>query len=1045
MSSNRPPASRLSIRLPATTTSATGTSHDTNASSSTVQDSFVFKSKPSQQQQEQLPKKWPKYSAASKPLDSPVPCSCTTDDVHLHHQITSLHFIHSNSKRQGRPAWCYKGYSVLYLSHVVTAAATAAGGGVGDKKTKKETQQRQRQQQEREIALHLRGGQGMKITKVHVFVPRFVRSSCNSNNNNNGDGGGGNKDGDDIHDDQTTEKDTFGKEETKVEKEKTVVQAKLEKVKTVTVQHHTPLDKILTKSPLTFTPLDFYPLEQQRQQGQEQEKNDYSSSSSSKRRYEADTQYCRGGQGMMDAIRCASIASSFGEVKIKVNLDDSAEEEEEDIILEDANGEEEEQEGEHAEKRTERVLKDLWRRDLEQQPLAPPPPPPPLAPPLLHSSLDNGQCGQLLKKLDQQRGGERRKQRLDLVCEKLVQKEIVNKNALDNTLKKNAFVNSKQQHVGGIGDTKTSTKGSDGGGNEGEESLNNMHCAMGFKVVLEFEMDPMSTFGNTHLGGIHFCTPDAMDDAFGTTSTTATTATPHVYTTSGIMGDHEGTRCWMPTIDTASSKHRATHELTVRVTADAREGLWPVGCGEHYGVTKTFVHGVPTTKTMSLTRRGVVVGNGGDHDDGSTKRNENVVIMQESNDEMPMEEEMCRIFGRSSVDYIASVFSDDSPDSRNVCVKAQQDGQVHVIPPENDGSDVNPTAIGGGTGGGELATSTWTSSIWSPCPSRSLGFAIGPFSVLYDPEYYSREDRDDDEDEEELGEEGGAGVVGSAGGGVGGQRDGKVEQEEEEEEPPTIKETAGKEGEGIRQVYFAMREERPYIHANADVIGVDGTVYVRYSPPQEIDVELKKQIIQSVIGSTAGVTNRALSLMRDILSLPSYRTKSYTQIWIPDAVDGGISCGTLHACPEVSCNCFLGGAILDSRLLHPIGYRLPFYAGGRVLQFAQARCAVRGWIISALPLGGSDDVGHGYIHTLIENFIMSLYERAHGAYGEGGSKHGFFFSKRFAISSGLNSKNMDFLPVVNVEEEDIAFVPVHGAVGSLPIGEFVEEIVYNWI
>jgi hypothetical protein len=49
----------------------------------------------------------------------------------------------------------------------------------------------------------------------------------------------------------------------------------------------------------------------------------------------------------------------------------------------------------------------------------------------------------------------------------------------------------------------------------------------------------------------------------------------------------------------------------------------------------------------------------------------------------------------------------------------------------------------------------------------------------------------------------------------------------------------------------------------------------------------------------------------------------------------------------------------------------------------QARCIIRGWITATLPLGESDDVGFGYIYTLIESFLMSLYERGHGAFGEG--------------------------------------------------------------
>lgn len=50
---------------------------------------------------------------------------------------------------------------------------------------------------------------------------------------------------------------------------------------------------------------------------------------------------------------------------------------------------------------------------------------------------------------------------------------------------------------------------------------------------------------------------------------------------------------------------------------------------------------------------------------------------------------------------------------------------------------------------------------------------------------------------------------------------------------------------------------------------------------------------------------------------------------------------------------------------------------------------------------------------------MGLYERGHGAFGEGGGRGGFFYTKRFAIGSGLNSPNLDFLPLLNIEEEDV--------------------------
>jgi hypothetical protein len=136
-------------------------------------------------------------------------------------------------------------------------------------------------------------------------------------------------------------------------------------------------------------------------------------------------------------------------------------------------------------------------------------------------------------------------------------------------------------------------------------------------------------------------------------------------------------------------------------------------------------------------------------------------------------------------------------------------------------------------------------------------------------------------------------------------------------------------------------------------------------------------------------------------------------------------------CPEVGgCNPFLGGAIMDSTLLPPPGMRLPYYEGGKYLQFLQARNAIRGWVRTALPLGSNDDVGQGYLLCVIESFLMGLYEKGHGAFGEGGGKGSFFYTKRYAISSGLNSPNLDFLPLVNIEDDEI----IGGGLGAIVIG-----------
>jgi len=405
---------------------------------------------------------------------------------------------------------------------------------------------------------------------------------------------------------------------------------------------------------------------------------------------------------------------------------------------------------------------------------------------------------------------------------------------------------------------------------------------------------------------------------------------------------------------------------------------------------------------------------------------------------------MNSILGKSSVDFIAKSYASASTKTSSSSMLGNK-SQVHIIPmDENTNNDI--------TSDTKLATAVWTTSIWSPCPARSIGFAIGPFKVLYDPEYYGNED--DDEDDDDSSDESDDGKdeeinskkkTTSSGEGQTMNQDNKDNDgEDDDDDYPTISETALIKGEGIRQLYFATNDERCHIHSQAAMISAEGLISTSYDDmlyhdnfirTSESLKQQKKRLIMSIMGSTSGVPNRALSLMLDVLALPSYRTMSYTQIWIPNAVDGGKSCGALHSCPEVSCNPFLGGAIIDSTLLPPLGHRFPFYSGGRVLQLLQARCAIRGWINAALPLGGTDEVGYGYIHTLFEEFIMSLYEKAHGAFGEGGSRHSFFYTKRFAISSGLNSRNMDFLPVHNVEEEDLAFGIALGGLGALPAEE----------
>jgi hypothetical protein len=43
-----------------------------------------------------------------------------------------------------------------------------------------------------------------------------------------------------------------------------------------------------------------------------------------------------------------------------------------------------------------------------------------------------------------------------------------------------------------------------------------------------------------------------------------------------------------------------------------------------------------------------------------------------------------------------------------------------------------------------------------------------------------------------------------------------------------------------------------------------------------------------------------------------------------------------------------------------------------------------------------------------------------------------FYSKRYSPTSGLNSSNLDFLPVQNIEEVDVSL----GVYGAVPVGKF---------
>jgi hypothetical protein len=403
-----------------------------------------------------------------------------------------------------------------------------------------------------------------------------------------------------------------------------------------------------------------------------------------------------------------------------------------------------------------------------------------------------------------------------------------------------------------------------------------------FQITVTYEIPFASA--QSHRAGIHTI---AINNNGG----------PHVYTTSGTFGDHQGPRCWMPCLDSAACVHRCTQELTVTVTAPMNQGLIVLGAGENLGVSRAVLHDAGCDSERAVSELGAACVN---------------LLRQ----------------------------------TANTC----KDTNVHIVPSDSAVESLESVQ----------ATLVWSSASWTPIPVRSLGFAIGPFKIIEDPEYFGSNAVVEDDDEEDKGSE--------------------IHQ--------NYLDFARANGEGIRHAYFAPIFERKLTHLNASRALLPNT-RIQVLPLTTHQRELAEKLDQTVICSTSGVPHRALSLMKDVLALPTFRSASYTQIWIPDAVSGGATSGSFYFCPEVSNNPFLGGAIMDSKLLPPPGSRLAYFQGGCILQFLQARTAIRGWIIAAMPLGGLDDVGNGYLHSLVESFIMSLYERGHGAHGEGTTRLDF--------------------------------------------------------
>lgn len=707
----------------------------------------------------------------------------------------------------------------------------------------------------------------------------------------------------------------------------------------------------------------------------------------SKGRCHADTQCARGGAGMMDAIRLASAASRNGELRISVGDVSAANEEQTRTKRPPAPSVE-------VAAAAHKSASDVWAASLNRLTVLR------SGPPSMPGRVVRRLRTRLADRCEKRRDG-----RIKLISDRMASMSVGSCNVM-------------------------ATAADVAADNKDGDQTKKAFVPSALKVIVRFVLPSLPPGLCHHAGGIHFVAP-----AVGTTNgldsngPAAAAISPHVYTTVGTHGDHEGPRSWLPTLDSASSKHRASHELTVKITAQDEEGLWSAGFGEDFGCGEGVGHCVFPPRLSLDTAAAVASGE-------VNVVNAPAALHQSIGQRV--REALSKALGTRHVDFCIKFFH-GLPSSGSLST-LDRSNAPHIIPP-----DVNEEPHHSR----RLVTSVWTTASWSPIPTRSLGFASGPFRALYDPEYYTHDEDDDDEEEEkdvEVKKRSAAGHRDGDGGDVtaaslsGGRS-----------APPTVEELAMVRAEGIRQLYLAIKSERKDIYFSApevaglaelfdeglgpdsDLGGVGGVLSAfasyhlhcqrrsrmpSHTPTRPALLQQRLDIETAIIRSTSGVPNRALSLTRDVLALPSYRSSSHTQIWIPGAVNGGTTSGSLNDCPETGgCNPFLGGAVFDSALLPPPGHRLPFHCGGRALQLAQARAAIRGWIVAALPLGSQDDIGQGYLHCLVESVLVGLYEKGHGAWGEGGARGSYFFSPRFAIGSGLNSPSLEFLPLPNVDED----------------------------
>jgi len=820
------------------------------------------------------------------------------------------------------------------------------------------------------LALHLRDG--CFVESVNVFGPATTVTNNSSAKTNKND------DSMEIDTDGPTTQSSYS-----------TMTTKLHPIPhhTVSFAHHDPLSVVLTRPPSLHSVeddgvphfamkdgVDGDDVVEAKMQSSVAASAAAAAKTTTTRRYEADAHATRGTKGMLNSIRAASIASAMGELRLTIAPLRGE-------VVDSANNDELQP------PQSKLDVMQCWKNDLLQSKFNE-------EEEEINGSNGTGESTRgsiqetMTNNMLQWRCTQRRDARIDLISNSLAGASIV-----------------EQGGEKAAAAAAVSAKGCDG-------KKEKWPLSPAMKIVVRFSLRPLgvpptsvvptvnddsvtlkksklaNVTGHHYIGGLSFTAPSNDESQF---------TTPHVYTIAGSHGDHQGIRSWLPTLDSASPNHRCSHELVIRVTSRRKEGLWPSASGEDFGLNESVSHPILGNDASEAVF-------------GPMKRecSDNDALYQKGVEEAErvwnyVDGSITKALGARHFKFINDFFYGLDDDNNSEATSSDQISQL------SDTSDLNmemltqvrklrPTYV----------TSIFSSLVWSPCPSRSLGFAVGPFAAIYDPEYFRLDNDDEDDSDDEI-----------------------ENDDVDDGSPLSIQETARKMGEGIRQLYFAPQDDRPWIHADVNdgaifpSLSSSGIKHHRKRPELTAEYVRDRNLLErSVLASTLGVPNRALSLMRDILALPAYRTSAYTQIWIPNAqLSGSSSGGNMTGCQEVSgCNCFLGGAIIDSTLLPPPGMRLPYYNEGRYLQFIQARNAIRGWIRAALPLGSGDDVGQSYLHCLVETFIMSLYERGHGAYGEGGGKGSYYYTKRYAIGSGLNSPNLDFLPLVNIEDDDVAGV-----------------------